>query len=255
MATNLLSCNLSSYGKFKDAAYDHLPSIGISHVEVPAPAPDEIDKLQAKLSKHGLAASSLIQRIQIESENAVDSFIPGLVAAEAMGARIIFTSVKAGDLDRRLVYDRLHAIGDEAGKRGITIGMETHPDLITNAEVAIETMHGVNHPNVRVNYDTANIHYYNHDVDSVDQLRKVIDYVGSMHLKDTNGEFETWFFPTFGQGIVDFKAVFDLLSTQDFHGPYAMEIEGCAGEDLNEVETCKRVADSVAHLRNIGCDV
>ena len=133
--------------------------------------------------------------------------------------------------------------------------METHPDLITNAAVAIETMQGVNHPNIRVNYDTANIHYYNHNVDSVEELRKVIDYIGSMHLKDTNGGFETWFFPTFGVGIVDFKAVFDLLATRGFHGPYTMEIEGCAGEDFNEEETCQRVADSVAYLRNIGCDV
>ncbi len=255
MASNLLSCNLASYGKFAEASYDHLPSIGITHVEIHAPSAADIDAVQARLSSHGLSASSVIQKTQIGNADAVAEFVSGLEAAEALGAKVVFTSVKAGDVNRQIVYDRLRAIGDEAGKRGITVGMETHPDLITNAEVALETMAGIDHPNVRVNYDTANIHYYNHDVDSVEELRKVISCVGSMHLKDTNGGYETWFFPTFGEGIVDFKAVFELLSVNGFHGPYAMEIEGCSGEELNEVETCQRVADSVAHLRRIGCDV
>ena len=255
MSTNLLSCRTESYGKFAETAFEHLPSIDVYNIEIPTPAPGEIDQTIVKLERHGLTASTLQGSINIESDNAGRDFIPTLEAAGALGSKIVFVSVKAGDLGLQVVYDRLRSVGDEAGKRGITVGMETHPDLITNADVAIETMQGVNHPNIRVNYDTANIHYYNREVDSVEELRKVIDYVGSMHLKDTNGEFETWFFPTFGEGIVDFKAVFDLLATRGFYGPYTMEIEGIAGEDLNEEETCKRVADSVDYLRRIGCDV
>ena len=36
--------------------------------------------------------------------------------------------------------------------------METHPDLITNGQVARQTMTSINHPGVRVNFDTANVY-------------------------------------------------------------------------------------------------
>lgn len=255
MPANLLACNLGSYGKYRDAAYGHLTTIGITHVEIPAPAPDEIDQVKAKLAQHGLSASSVMGKIDIESDDAGEKFVPTLEATEALGAKVIFVSVHAGEVDKQIVYKRLRSVGDEAAKRGITVGMEAHPDLITNGDVALETMQAIDHPNIRVNYDTANVHYYNHGIDSVAELKKTLDYVGSMHLKDTNGEYKTWFFPTFGVGIVDFKAIFDLLNGRGFYGPFTMEIEGCEGDDLNEEETCRRVADSAAYLRSIGCDV
>lgn len=255
MPKNLLACNLGSYQKFRDAAYAHLPSIGVTHVEIPAPAPDEIEAVRAKLTRHGLSASSVMGKIDIETDEAGKKFVPTLEAARALGADIIFVSVHAGALDRQTVYRRLRSVGDEAAKYGITIGMETHPDLITNGDAALETMKGVDHPNIRVNYDTANVHFYNHDVDSVEELKKIIAYVGSIHLKETNGGYRTWHFPAFGQGVVDFKTIFRLLNDRGFMGPFTMEIEGVEGENLDEAATCKRVADSVAHLRQIGCDV
>ena len=255
MPSNLLSCNVGSYGKFRSAAYSHLASIGVRHVEIAVPALAEVDAIKAELASHGLSASTVMGKIEIENDDAGTLFSPTLQAAQALGARVIFVSVRAGDLDKQVVYDRLKRVGDEAARFGITVGMETHPDLITNAEVALDTMRGVSHPNIRVNYDTANIHYYNENVDSVDELKKIIGYVGSMHLKETNGGYKTWFFPAFGKGIVDFKTVFKLLNDRGFHGPFTMEIEGCEGDNLNEAETCERVAESVAHLRSIGCDV
>ncbi|MBM3262666.1 MAG: sugar phosphate isomerase/epimerase [candidate division Zixibacteria bacterium] len=255
MPANLLSCNIGSYGKFRAAAYDHLPSIGVTHVEIAAPALNELDAVKAKLDRHGLSASTVMGKIEIDSDEAGKLFVPTLQAAQALGARVIFVSVHAGERNRQTVYDRLRRVGEEAARFGITIGMETHPDLITNGAVALETMEGINHPNVRVNYDTANIHYYNENVDSLAELGKILDHVGSMHLKDTNGGYKTWFFPAFGKGIVDFKTVFQLLNDRGFYGPFTMEIEGCEGDNLDETQTCQRVADSVAHLRRIGCDV
>lgn len=255
MPANLLACRTASYGKFSDSAWAHLPTTGVHHVEISSPAPDEVDQVKARLDRHGLSASSLQCPVEIEHDDADARLTPHLDAAAALGAGLLFVSVQAGDLDKKVAYERLHRCGVKAAEYGITIGMETHPDLITNASVALETMRGVDHPNVRVNYDTANVHYYNRDVDHVDEMVKVIDFIGSMHLKDTDGAYKTWCFPTFGEGIVDFKAVFDRLNDHGFHGPFTMEIEGVEGESLDEEATCRRVADSVAHLRRVGCDV
>lgn len=255
MPANLLACRTASYGKFSDSAYAHLPTIGVHHVEINAPAPDEVAGVKVRLENHGLSASSLQCPVEIEHDDVDARLTPHLDAAAALGAGLLFVSVHAGELDIEVVYERLRRCGEKAAGYDITIGMETHPDLMSNAAVALETMGGVDHPNVRVNYDTANIHYYNRDVDHVAEMEKVIDFIGSMHLKDTDGRYKTWCFPTFGEGIVDFKKVFDRLNAHGFFGPFTMEIEGVEGESLNEEATCRRVADSVAHLRNVGCDV
>ena len=41
-----LACHLASYGKYQDAAWNHLPSIGVHHVFLSAPEPDEIAAVQ-----------------------------------------------------------------------------------------------------------------------------------------------------------------------------------------------------------------
>jgi inosose dehydratase len=161
--------------------------------------------------------------------------------------------VKRGELDKATAFARLREAGETGALYGVTIVMETHPDMITNADVALETMRGVNHPNVRVNFDTANIHYYNQGVDGIAELKKVLDYVGAIHLKETNGRFKTWFFPAFGEGIVNFNEVFRVLNERKFYGPFTMEIEGVEGENLTREQSEERVARSVEHLRKLGC--
>jgi inosose dehydratase len=135
----------------------------------------------------------------------------------------------------------------------VTLALETHPDLITNAEVALETMRGVNHPNVRVNFDTANISYHNQGVDGVAELTKLLDHVGAVHLKETNGGYRTWFFPAFSERIVNFQETFRRLNARGFHGPFTLEIEGVEGENLTLEQTQARVAKSVGRLRRLGC--
>jgi len=130
--------------------------------------------------------------------------------------------------------------------------IETHPNLVTNGTVGRETMERVNHPNVRINWDTANVYYYNDGVDGIAEMKKLIEFIGAVHLKDTNGRPKTWHFPALGEGIVDFKEIFRLLNARGFNGPFTMEIEGVEGESLDRAATEDRVARSVDHLRRLG---
>ena len=130
--------------------------------------------------------------------------------------------------------------------------METHPDLITNGDVARETMAGVNHPNVQVNFDTGNVYYYNEHVTAVGELEKVIDSVAAVHLKETNGEFETWHFPALGEGVVDYPTIFRMLADKGFTGPYTMELEGIRDEELTKADVERRVEKSLEYLRSNG---
>jgi inosose dehydratase len=169
-----------------------------------------------------------------------------------MGVKYMFLSPKHGDAPKEVAYERLRKAGDIAKSHGVTITLETHRDLGTNADVHIETMKAINHPNVRVNFDTGNISFYNQGGDAVAELKKVIDYVGTMELKDHNLEYETWNFPTLGTGKVNFPEILKILGAHHYQGPVTLEFEGVKGVELTEELTKKAIADSVAYLRSLG---
>ena len=83
-------------------------------------------------------------------------------------------------------------------------------------------------------------------------MNKVINYIGAVHLKDTNGGFREWYFPALGEGVVKFPEIFRILNTRGFYGPWTMELEGIQGETLTEEGAKERVASSVRYLRSIG---
>ncbi len=249
---NIIACNLGSYRQFGANAYTHLAEIGLTNVEIGVPADDAVDKLQSDLKAHGLTATSLLGRCDVQSETVVTDFQRTLNIANEMDVKVIFVSVHSGETDKSVVYDRLHAIGENAEPLDVKVCLETHPDMAHNGDVALETMKGVNHPNIRINFDTGNVYYYNHDVDAVTEVEKIIDFVGAVHLKDTNGGYRTWHFPTLGEGVVDYKAVFETLNAAGFYGPFTMELEGIEGENLDEEGVQGRVADSLQHLKDIG---
>ena len=249
---NLIACNLNSYRQYRNEAYAHLARIGFTNVEIPCPTPEEVEATRKELDRHGLTATTMIIRCAMEEDDVVEQFTASLDVVRQMDVGLVFTSVKAGDIDRGIVYGRLREIGDAAAARGITVAMETHPDLITNGDVARETMAGVNHPNVQVNYDTGNIYYYNEHVTAVGELEKILDSVAAVHLKETNGEFETWHFPALGEGVVDYPTIFRMLLDKGFTGPYTMELEGIRGEELTKEDVEKRVEKSLEYLRSHG---
>lgn len=255
MPENILSIRAGSFGKAADRAYEEMQKIGIRHLEVGIRHPSDAKAEKARYEKFGIKAGSLSGVIDIQSNDCGLKFEPWAAACQWLEAPVMFVSVKAGELNRRIAYTRLYECGEVARRYGFTICFETHPDLVTNMAVGLETMKGVDHPNVRINFDTANIYYYNEGIDGIKELKKILDYVAAVHLKETNGKPKTWYFPTFGdpQGIVDWKQTFGLLNQRNFHGPFTMEIEGCEGESerMGPDDYVKRVADSVALLRKL----
>ncbi len=250
MAENILACRPGSYGKFRDGAYKHLASIGVTCVEIPVP--EDVDAELARLGELGLSVTSVQADCALDAEDAVERFTPQIDATVKLGAKLMFVSANTRGTDRSVCYDRLRLMADAAAGQDVTIVLETHPDLITNGDVAAETMKGVDHLNLRVNWDTANVYYYNEGIDGIEEMTKVIDHIAAVHLKDTNGGYKTWHFPALGDGIVDFREVFRLMNERGFHGPFTMEIEGIRGEQLDRAQTEARISRSVDHLRSIG---
>jgi sugar phosphate isomerase/epimerase len=249
---SILACRLSSYEPFEARAYAHIASLGLRHVEIPVPPPDAIEATAEELRRHGLSASSLHGECNLNRPDLEEQIAGQMPAFEMLGCRIMFTSAQRGALPADTAYARLRAAGDVAGEHGVTLALETHPDLVTNADVALQTMSAVDHARVRLNFDTANLYYYNREIDCVAHLRQVAQYVVAVHLKDTDGGYRHWHFPALGEGIVDFARVFEVLDGAGFAGPYTLEIEGLEGEEKTARLVRERVAASVSYLRKLG---
>ncbi len=249
---NVISCRPGSYRKYSNLAFEYLPKAGIYNVEIAPPAPDQIAQTQAELRKYGLKATSLATGCNLAKEPEVQALLRTIETARKMDVGVIFCSTSSGGLPGKEPFERLDTLGDSAADNHTIISMETHPDLCQNGDQMLRTMKSVKHPNVRVNFDTANIYYYNEGVDAVAELKRIAKYVASVHLKDTNGKPKTWYFPTLGKGVVDYPKVFRILNELGFHGPFTMEMEGIEGEDLNLEQTHQRIVDSMNYLRGIG---
>jgi len=247
-----IACRILSYGQYQDRGWSHLPEIGVENVEIPVPAPDERAAMKRKLADHGLKATSLQALCDITKPDAVEVMKPQLATCVDFDAQYCFLSAKPGDTDRSLIWERLRGMGDVAAGLGVTIVIETHPPLLTNGDLGRQTMEAIDHPYVRINFDTANIYFYNENRTAVGELAKVIDYVASVHLKDTPGGYQEWNFPVLGTGVVDFPEIFKMLDGRGFAGPFTMELEGTQGVDFDEAGQLRYIADSVAYLRRIG---
>ena len=250
--TNPLAIRIMNYGKYQEDAWTHLPSLGMHYLFLRTPVPDQVAAVEKRLADHHLRPLVLRGDTDLGRASSVDELAAQLAVCEQMGVRRLFLSPKHTGVSKEVAYDRLRQAGDIARKHGVTIVLETHPDLGTNGDVHLETMRQINHANVRVNFDTGNITYYNKGTDAVSELKKIIDYVAAVELKDHNGQYMDWTFPAIGKGVVDFPGVLELLEKHDFRGPITMEVEGVHGIEMDETETKQYIADSVAYIRSLG---
>ncbi|MFA6242948.1 MAG: sugar phosphate isomerase/epimerase family protein [Candidatus Hydrogenedentales bacterium] len=251
-AGNPLAVRLASYGKFEEAAWEHLPSLGVHYIFLNVPAPDQIDAIMKKLADHKLTALVVRGNTDLSKNTCVDELGVQLATCAKMDVKYMFISAKRNDAPKEAVFERLRKAGDIAKNYGVTITLETHPDLGTNGDVQVETMKAINHPNIRVNFDTGNITYYNKGADAVAELKKSIDYVATFEFKDHDGGLESWVFPALGKGIVKFPEIWKTLQAKGYQGPITIEFEGTKGVDLTEEQTKQAIAECVKYARSLG---
>ena len=247
-----LACRLANYGQYQEAARPHLRNLGVRYVFMNVPVPEEAEREIARLAECGVKPLVMRGNTDLSKESSVEELGQQVAVCEKMGVKYMFLSAKRNDAPKEAVYERLRRAGDIAAQHGVIIALETHPDLGTNGDVHLEKKKAINHPNIRVNFDTANITYYNKDTDAVAELKKIIDYVATVEIKDHSGEFETWNFPAVGQGVVDAPAILELLRKHGYTGPITLEFEGIKGVELSEVETKLAIAESIAYIRSLG---
>jgi sugar phosphate isomerase/epimerase len=259
MGKHKISARPGCYGSFALNAYEHVHQVGIDYLELDIPEDPSFLKELMQDEETKFKVSSFCFEINTDDAKITEKFTAACEKAKNFDYFYFFSSTKAKTtfgFKREKGYKILHKLGDIAESYGKFISMETHPPYCLNADEMLRTMKGVDHKCVRINFDTANIYYYNQlkPGEGINQMEKVADYIGSLHLKESNGIPKAWFFPALGSpgGIVDFAKVFEIMDKHKFDGIYTLELEGVKGEPALTLETAKkRVVDSVEYLKKI----
>jgi L-ribulose-5-phosphate 3-epimerase len=259
------------YGEFGiQAAIAHARQAGVQHLEVglqehtgylvvPAEATitlesgeQRVQRALSDLGAAGLSVSACFGHADVSSPQGRQEFKLLVDLAAALGAHW-FTCDMGSPEDKRKLYPGMAEVADYAQAKGLLLCLETHPPLATNASVSLDTLRSVGHPNIRINWDTGNVYYYNEGIDGEADLEKIAPFVGHMHLKDCRKGHREWFFPALGEGVVDLGRVHQTMASVGFFGPYSVEIEGVAGEaPLTLAQRQENVLLSVRHLRDLG---
>ncbi len=219
--------------------------------------PGEIERFLELIRLHGVRISGCnVGGANILTAEGLDLTLRRIEFAHRwFGVSVVVSGAgqPADDAGRRTMVQSLRTMGEKAAGLGITIALETHKGPTQNAAAMLDLMARVDHPHVRLNFDTGNIGYYNQGADPVQELEQVRHLVRNVHLKDNRGGFEDWYFPAIGEGVIDFTRIRQILDDVEFAGPYTIEIEGIQGEPEPGLDArVERVARSARHLAACG---
>src|SRR5947209_12092792 len=148
-----------------------------------------------------------------------------------------------GDPDRQPFLDTLTKLSELARAKGVTVGFETGQET---ADLLRRTLDELRCPNLKVNFDPANMLLY----DKGDPLRAVETLgpdIRSVHVKDANRPTTpgTWGEEVpLGQGQVNIKQFIRTLEKVGYRGPLCIERE--VGDQRQRLAD---VAHGIRHLR------
>ena len=218
-----------------------------------------LSDLRSLLAEDGFEAEALDVFGAFHCGKAADIIRRRIDFAEQLGADTIVLGCGPEDDDetREILYLLLREMGDYAAAKGIRIALEIHGGIMRDAAEALRTMGEVNRESVGINFDTANILYYNPSADGAAELEACASHVFHVHLKDiVRGETrQEHVLPRLGAGEVDFRQVFDILHSVDFHGPFAFEVETFHGMRSGSADISEYHEDllaSIEHIRSLG---
>ena len=255
-------------------AFESLRSVGFRYVEVPAlPARQSIEWRQTTFSPEMLGVTGT-QRLRdrllemdlvpitvgaytsVLEPDDIQPLLCRIDFAQRLGAAFVIIDAAGKEPEDPAEWRRLvnlgRFLGDYAEAHGVRLAFEIHEGLARSGAVARRLLDAIDHAAVGVNYDTGNAIFYNQEIDTVADLETIVDRVIHVHLKDTSGGFEEWAFGALGTGRVDLPRIVRLLESRGFHGPYSLEVEGFAGEDITRESRVQRLRQSIGYLSGLG---
>jgi len=158
------------------------------------------------------------------SEEIIELWKNRIDLAARLGTTIVNNSV--GELKTKDDYDTFYKyiriVEDYCGNKGVKVALETHGSMTGRKFRPI--MEELNSKWIGINYDTANVRYYQ-NIQAEDDIENVLDWTLNIHMKDHIGGKGDFSFPAVGDGEVHFHKIFRILKKHNWKGPVSAEIE------------------------------
>jgi len=262
---NKIGVVTSTYPNFNaDEAMEGISKAGFKYVELASapsyfehilPRPEEagaedVKKVLEQCSKYGLELYCVAGHTRLLTDGGKDNFKTVLDYAEKAGVTYVTTDtgeVKTEE-DKERFYSDIKEIADYAKGKNVTVCLEMHGVWCNNAKTGAEIIEKINHPNVRLNYDTGNVSLYG-GVRPEKDIKIAVPHMAFLHLKENGGGLKEWNFPALGDGNNNFKKIFKVLRNYD--GPISVEIE-FDGKERTLEQINEAVSRSYLFLKEFG---
>ncbi len=185
--------------------------------------PEYLAALKAKIAARGLKVnmSALRTKNDLSLAEQIKDLRQQIDNGRTVGVEFLLTF----GVDKPAHYEnyyRLMADGAAyAQERGLKLVLKPHGGGSGAAEEIQRCLAAVKHPNFKIWYDAGNIIHYT-GKDPLEQLKPIARHVTGFCAKDC-GEQKGNVMLEFGQGKVDFAAVFGELKRAGFNGPVMVE--------------------------------
>ena len=161
--------------------------------------PEELEAVKRAAAENGIEISALTPYNSYFNDlndelrrKEIDDICKVIDACQFLGAhyiRIYGGNLQAGDTEalperRQRLVEAMRTLGDKAAEKDVTLVIENHFNtMCVSARESVDMIREINHPNVRILYDQANLSFTGKE-DYQEAIAVQQDYVAYMHVKD-----------------------------------------------------------------------
>lgn len=213
----------------------------IEHLDPDDLSVPTLKDVERQLHRHALEVCSIAGHGELHTEVGLARHRRLLRAASALHAGVLVTFVDLVTPDGWPGFvDNLRALADDAAEAEVVVCLENHGRDMPTGVTGAAFLEKVDHPNVRLNYDTGNASFLA-GVDPADDVRGVLPLVGHVHVKDQKGGPGSLIFPSLGEGDIDLES-FARALRPGFTGTVVLEIAYPSPSAYPEPRVCSAVA-------------
>lgn len=186
-------------------------------------APEYLEHLKKRIAASGLRANmgALRSRHNIPLAESIREVRQQIDNAHFLSLRYVM-SFGADNPDEFANYTRVMSdAADYAQDKSIKLVMKPHGGISGASNEILRVIKEINHRNFSIWYDAGNIIYYT-GKDPIDEIEPIAPHITGFCAKDCNG-VKGEVMIQFGEGKVDFAAVFRKLKAAGFNGPVMVE--------------------------------
>jgi sugar phosphate isomerase/epimerase len=185
--------------------------------------PEYLESLKKRIAESGLVANmgALGSRHNVPLEDSIKEVRKQIDNAEFLSLKYVL-SFGADNPEQFAHYFKVMSdAAAYAQEKGIKLTMKPHGGISGSSEEILRVIKEVNHKNFSIWYDAGNIIHYT-GKDPVAEIEPIASHLTGFCAKDC-GEVKGDVMLQFGDGKVDFEAVFKKLKAGGFDGPVMVE--------------------------------